>query len=291
LATTVAKPTASDLASQYGFALSFMNSDPSLKALFDQAVKNTWSTAKFQAMLKASPWYQKNAESIRQYTVLKTSDPATFAARKAQLVAQITQKAASLGAPIPYGTLNDIADQALKFNWNDAQLTTTLGSYVKTVNGVYNGGAATDSDTIHQTAWRNGVNLSEPAVQSMMQQIAQGKATIGFFQNYVRNMAKTVAPGYAAQLDTGMDLYDIANPYIQAKAKILEQNPANIDLFDNDIRNALSSKGADGKPSSMSLWQFEQSMRAKPEWLTTQNANDSVMSIGHKVLQDFGFAS
>ena len=283
--------TASELASQYGFALAFMQSDPALNALFNQAVKENWTSAQFQAKLKASPWYQKNAESVRQYTLLKTTDPATFNARKQALLTQISQRAASLGAPIPWATLSQIADNALKFNYNDAQINQTLGSYVKAVNGVYNGQAATDSDTIRQTAWRNGVNLSESTVQSWMQQIAEGKSTIGFYQNYVRNMAKTVAPSYATQLDAGMDLFDIANPYIQAKAKILEKNPADIDLFDPDVRGALSSTGGDGKPSSMSLWQFEQSMRQKPEWLNTANANDSIAGIAHKVLADFGFMS
>lgn len=286
-----ASPTSAELASQYGFALAFLNSDPELKSLFGQASKGNWTAEKFQAAIRDSNWYKKNAESVRQYTVLKTTDPATFNARKQALLTQLSQRATQLGAPIPWTTLSTIADTALKFNYNDAQINNVLGGYVKSVNGVYNGAAATDSDSIRQTAWRNGVHLSEPTVQSMMQQIGQGKATIGFFQNYVRNMAKTVAPGYAEQLDSGMDLYDIANPYIQAKAKILEMNPADIDLFDPDVRSALSGVGADGKPSSTSLWQFEQQMRQNPKWLTTQNANDSVMGIAHKVLQDFGFAS
>jgi hypothetical protein len=286
----VATINSAQLASQYGFALSFMNSDASLKALFGKAVAGNWTTQKFQAELKNTAWYKTSSESVRQYTVLKTSDPASFNQRRSQLVAQITARAASLGAPIDSGTLASIADSALKFNWNDAQINQQLGSYVKTVNGVYNGAAATDSDTIRQTAWRNGVHLSDASLQSYVQQIAQGKATVGFFQNYVRGMAKQLAPGYSDQLDSGMDLYDIANPYIQAKAKILEMNPADVDLFDGDIRNALSSKGSDGKPASQSLWQFEQSMRQNPLWLKTQNAQDSVMGVAHKVLQDFGFS-
>lgn len=291
ISPTLSKPTQAELASQYGFALAFLNSDPELKSLFGQAVSQGWTTDQFQAKLRASKWYQTHSESVRQATVLQTADPATYAARKQALLVQLSQRAAQLGAPIPWNTLGSLADQFLKFNYNDAQINNVLGGYVKAVNGVYNGAAATDADTIRQTAWRNGVSLSEPTVQSMMQQIAQGKATVGFFQNYVRNMAKTLAPGYSQQLDSGMDLYDIANPYIQAKAKILEMNPADIDLFDPDIRGALSSTGSDGKPASQSLWQFEQSMRAKPQWLTTQNANDSIMSIAHRVLSDFGFST
>jgi hypothetical protein len=259
--------------------------------LFNQAVKEGWTAQMFQARLKGTKWFSTHSDSVRQYTALASTDPATVAQRKQALLTQLSQQAAKLGAPIPWTTLSNIADAALKFNYNDAQLNQILGGYVKAVNGVYNGQAATDSDTLHQTAWRNGVNISSASLESWMQQIAQGKATVGFFQNYIRNMAKTLAPGYATQLDSGLDLYDVANPYIQAKAKILEINPADVDLFDPDIRGALSSTGKDGTPSSTSLWQFEQKMRQDPRWLNTANANDSVMGIAHKVLQDFGFAA
>jgi hypothetical protein len=36
------------------------------------------------------------------------------------------------------------------------------------------------------------------------------------------------------------------------------------------------------------LWQFENELRSDPRWKKTQNAQDSLMQVGHQVLADFG---
>lgn len=281
----------SELAQQYGFALAFLNSDPSLKSLFSNAVKETWTTEKFVAKLKDTSWYKKNGEAARQAQLLKKTDPATWNARKAATIAQLSDRAAAMGAPISSNQLQQIAENSLTFNWNEAQISDVLGGYTKAVNGVYNGNVGSDVDSLKQTAWRNGVNLSATTLQSYAQQIAQGKADRGFFEQNIRKMAKTAAPGYADQLDAGMDLYDIADPYRQSMAKILERNPADIDLFDPTIRGAISATGPDGKPASKSLWQFEQDLRKDPRWLQTDNAIQAGMGVAHSVLKDMGFAN
>lgn len=279
------------LAADYGWSLALLRSDKSLSALFDAAVKNNYTAEKFTAELRNTAWYKKNGESARQYQVLKNTDPATMTQRRAQMRAQLADAAAQMGASIPSVKLNAIAEQALMLNWNDSQLRNAMGGYVHAVNGVYNGSAATDTDALKQTAWRNGVNISAATMQSWAQQIAMGNANVAFYKDYIKKSAKSLAPAYADELDAGMDLFDIAQPLMEAKAKILEMNPADIDLNDKDIRNALSSVGPDGKAASQSLWQFEQQMRKNPAWLKTQNAQDSIMSVGKKVLSDMGLGA
>jgi hypothetical protein len=161
------------------------------------------------------------------------------------------------------------------FGWNDNQIRDTLSSYVHTMNGVYNGQAGADSDQLKQTAWRNGIRVPSATIQSYVQSIAAGKTSVNYYQDLIRKQAKTLAPGFSDQIDSGMDLWDIASPYMQAKASLLQQDPAKIDLFDADVRQALSAKGADGKPTSMSLWEFEDKVRQNPEYMKTDTARDA----------------
>src|SRR6187549_1678415 len=90
----------SELASQYGFALAFLKSDKSLWKLFNQAVDKSWSAEQFVAKLKGISWYKKNGEAARQYELLRTSDPASFAAKRGALGAQIKDAANQLGATV-----------------------------------------------------------------------------------------------------------------------------------------------------------------------------------------------
>ena len=287
----MAKLDAAKLAADYGWSLTLLKSDKTLYSTFQQAVKETWSAEKFIAKIKTTAWYKKNGESARQYQVLKATDPATLNSRRAALIAQIQDAASSMGAAVPTAKLGTIAEQALMFSWNDAQLKNALGGYVKVVNGVYSGAAATDTEQLRQTAWRNGINLSSPTLQNWAALIAKGQGSTQMFQTQIRNLAKSLAPGYAQELDSGLDLHDIASPFMQSMGSVLEMNPADIDLFTPEIRKALSGTTADGKPASTSLWQFEQSLRKDSRWLGTKNAQDAVMSTGRKVLQDFGLTA
>jgi len=277
------------LAEDYGYAYSFLKSDKSLWAKFLEAVKGNWTAQKFQAEVKTTAWYKKNADSVRAYQYLKTTNPGEFAAQKIALKAQLQDKAAALGATISSVTLARLTDNAMKYGWNESQIQNTLADYVRVTNGVYKGSTGNDIESVRQTAYRNGVKISKATENGWAHAIAAGSITAESLQRQVRQMAKSLAPGYAQELDAGMDLQDIVSPYIESKAKILEMNPADIDLFDNDIRKAVSGVGKDGKPASKTLWQFEQEMRQDPRWLKTQNSQDSLMSVGHSVLKDMGF--
>lgn len=281
--------TAKQLAEDYGYAYSFLKSDSSLWGKFLQAVKGNWTAQKFQAEVKNTNWYKKHSDTTRQFQYLRTTDPAEWNSQRAQTRAQIQDKAAAMGATLSGVTLWRIADNAMQYGWNDSQIQNTLSTYVKVTNGVYRGSVGNDIETVRATAYKNGINISPATINGWAKSIASGNITAESLERYVRQMAKSLAPGYAKELDAGIDLQDIVSPYIQSKAKLLEKNPADIDMFDPDIRKAVSGVTKDGKPASQSLWQFEQGIRAQPAWLKTQNAQDGVMAAGKKVLEDFGF--
>src|SRR5213594_195726 len=72
--------TPEELAASYGWAYGFLNSSPELKKLFGEAVKGGWEPGKFQAELRDTNWWKKNSETQRQAQVIKSTDPATWAA-------------------------------------------------------------------------------------------------------------------------------------------------------------------------------------------------------------------
>ncbi len=77
------------LARQYGFVQAFFEADPELKALFDRAVKKTFTPDRFIAELRDTKWFKKNAVTVRNALMQKTADPATYKQRVNQLGATI----------------------------------------------------------------------------------------------------------------------------------------------------------------------------------------------------------
>lgn len=283
------KLSAQDLAEQYGFAYTFLKSHKDVWGIFQQAVAGTWTPDKFVAKLRTTDWWKTTGESVRQYQLMQANDPAKLQQNRSALAAQLQDSAAALGAVLSKKQLYRITENALMFGWNDAQTRNVLGQYIRTKNGVFSGQAATDDEALHQLAWRNGLNFHGKTFDNWITSMASGNTNLAYYQSYIRTQAKALAPSFARELDAGMDLYDIASPYIQAKAKILQKDPAEIDLFDPDVRSALSSKDKDGKPTSKSLWQFEQEMRNNPEYLKTDDARNNAYGVAHQVLKDFGF--
>jgi len=281
--------TARKLAEEYGFAYAFMKSDKSLWHLFKSAVKGTWSAEKFAAKLKESSWYKKHSESIRQYQLLKSTDPATYSSRLAQTMAEMKDSAVALGARLSSEQLKKLSDNALKFNWNSAQIANILGDYVKAKNGVYTGDTGDAIDQIEKISWANGIRLSEATKNKYAMNIAKGNYDADYIANFLRQQAASAYPAFADQLNSGMDMYDISSAYRESMAQILEINPADVDMFDKTIKSALQVRTPEGKPTSKTLYQFEQDLRKDDRWKKTRNARSSLDSVASAVLKDFGF--
>jgi hypothetical protein len=155
----------------------------------------------------------------------------------------------------------------------------------------YGGQAAVNAETLRQVAYNNGVRIGDKQLREWLVRVGAGEDISGFEQ-YVRNMAKSTFPGFEAEIDAGMNVRDIAEPYIQSMSDILELNPAQIDLFSPKIRRAIQDTDPEsGKVQMKPLWQFERELRKDPRWLETKNARDTVMPTVHAVLQKWGVVS
>lgn len=279
-------------AKDFGYQLAFLKSDPELYALFQKAVKEGWdpNSNTFAVALQKTKWWRTHGETYRQNLAQSKVDPGTFQDRVAQKFADLADLSQQMGGTGSGSIISRLAHDAVLFGWSDAQIRNQLAAYVKITGGRAQGQAGDTVQALRQTAWRNGVKVSDNWLQTQARSIAAGNMTLEDAQRTLREQyAKSLAPGFAKELSSGMDLYDIASPYIQSMASTLELNPTDIDLFDPTIRNALNAKGPDGKPGgTQTLYDFEQGLRNDKRWLKTKQAQDQTMTVAHQVLSDMG---
>lgn len=280
-----------DLASEYGWASGFLNSIPELKNLFSQAVSGTWTSDKFQAELRNTNWWKDNSQSMRDAAALKATDPATWNANLQAMTVKIQQEAAAMGAAIPPSKLSKLAATAVSTNMDDAQMKDVLGGYVNFTNGTLTGAAGMYSNNIKQYASQMGVSLSDQTIKNQAALIARGLGTEEDFRAQIAQQASSMYPAYSDAISGGATMQDIANPYIQMMSQSLGLNPATITLQDPTIKAALNGAGQDGKPTGMSLTDFQSSIRSDPRWGQTQQAQDSTMQTGVSVLRSMGLIS
>lgn len=277
-----------ELQSTYGWIASVLNSDPELKRLFERAVSKGWTADKFQAELRSTKWYRKNGEAWRNAKVQKESDPATYKANVSQVQTRLQLMASEIGAVVSPAALKRMATQAYNLGWDDNQIRTTMASYVRFTDGRMLGQAGQWETQLRQYAQDMGVTISNKTIKNAVQNVVAGKSTISDAMNNLRETAASAFPMLADRLRAGETVADIADPYRQTMAGLLEIDPDQIKLNDSMVRRALSGSGPDGQPALQSLWDFEREVRKDGRWLKTKNARDDMTGVATDLLKGWG---
>lgn len=286
-----AKLSPEELASEYGFAYSFLQSVPELKTKFGQSVNETWSKDKFMAEIRDTKWWKENSATMRQAQMEKSTDPATYEANLAATKLQVQQLAAEMGAVIPPAKLSKIAAQAYATGLQEDGLRNILGNYVTFIKGTLRGEAGAYENSMKQYAYQQGVTLDDQTIKNQAALVGRKMATEADFKNQIVQQAISAFPGYKQQLEAGQTMADIANPYVQIMAQELDLNPSSIKLTDPLIKQALNGVDAQGKPTGLDQSSFLDRIRSDPRWGRTQNAQDKVMNVGLSVLKSMGLRS
>lgn len=278
---------------QYGYVEGLFDAVPELRRLFDRTLKGDWSPAKFQAELRETRWWKKHAQSEKDYLVLLYGDPATARQKMGQALTEVKQAAAQMGVKIT-GEMSKVfsgaAYNVVAKGWTSDDLKYYLGRFVHFDNSKLPGGEAGQAiDQLQQYSYAMGIKNSNKWYLDRAREIVRGSSTVQDAQSAIRKQAQGMFPGWQKQLEMGQTVADLASPYMQSMAQLLEIPPGSINLFDPSIKKALQFKDPKtGKTSAQPLWAFENKIREDPRWAKTKNAQDSTMQNAHQVLSDFG---
>ena len=289
----VPKLSSSELAEQYGFVSGFLNSNPELKKLFKSAVSGSWSADKFQAKLRTTKWWKTHSKDEREHLLKVRSDPATAKQEMSQAKVKISQMANQMGMIMTASSKKRVSTAAYNMvakGWDEGQVRNYLGQYVYFTGENLQGEGGEAIMEMREYSYAMGVKLTDGWYADNARDVIRGMATLQDMKSKILNKAKAAFPQWTKQLESGQTVADIASPYMQTMAEILELPPGSVNLFDSTIKKALSYKNPgtlqkEAKP----LWQFENDLRSDPRWRKTKNAQDSLFQVGHQVLADFGF--
>jgi len=283
--------TPEELAASYGWSIGFMNANPELKKIFDQAVKEGWTANKFMAEARDTGWFKNTSESARKAQVIEKTDPATWQAMIKASTAKLQKLATEVGAAIPEDKFKTFAENIIRTGMSDDEIRYALGEYIKFMDdGTLRGSTGMNASVLKEYAAKMGVDLSDEAVKNQAAMISQKLLTIEDSKAQLREQAKSAFPGYAEQIDGGITVQELAAPYQNVKARELEL-PVDQNLNDPQIRSAMNAMNQEGKPQGLALWQFQNQIRNDPRWTATQNAQNQMVNAGQKVLKDMGLTS
>lgn len=261
---------------EYGLSYALFKAFPELDKLLHQAVNGNWTAQKFQVELRQTNWFRKHSDVWRENTALKYADPAAYRERLSNSVTTVRNLMGAYGITLSGEASKRLGERALLFGMSEDQIKDQLSKYVKpSAAGHYGGQLAGIEQNLRETALRNGVRIGKDQLQRWMQSITRGDSGMEQYETFLRDMAAKTFTLYGDQIKGGMDLADVASPYVQSMAEILELNPGSLDLYDPTIRKALSGQRNDkGELQFTSVTDFEDSLRKDSRWQFTKNAKN-----------------
>jgi hypothetical protein len=104
------------------------------------AVNEGWDATKIQANIAQTPWWQKTSTALRQYQQNKATNPgdldfANPGSSAQQKLGDIQDAAKSVGLQLPQGIAQNLATEALMYNWDSTQIRENIGSVAATGQG------------------------------------------------------------------------------------------------------------------------------------------------------------
>lgn len=311
-----------DLAANYGWSLAVLNSDKSLKELFKTAVKKQYTPERFTAELMQTKWFRSRSEAQRKYQIMRQTDPAKYVAQVTQVMASLSDQWAEMtGQALPRvapklknvnkkvgdkttnitevvngkGFLWTVADTALKFGWNEAQIRDRLANsfdWSKAVKANTLAGSASGTlQTWRAAAHALGIQPSDDYLSARLRSVHAGNDTNEGVLGRLKKLSAQRYAAFADDIEAGATLDDLTQNYKESIGRILEIPSSQVDVFDKNIQKAITRRNDQGAHEPMNIGDFEDELRKDSRWQYTQNAHDDVVGTGMNVLKSLGVAS
>lgn len=251
---------------------------------------NPWDANKFTSEIQNTSWFKQTPAGNRQYLFTQVFDPASATRDANQMALKILNQSNTMGAHLTLQQGALMADAAIEQGWDDARIQQEIVNNTKySPNLKLGAGTISASQTrIRGLAGDYGVNVAPETAFDWAGKIADGLSTEQSFTEYAKDQAKLAHPYWQKQLDQGMTVRQLADPYIQNAAKLLDINPNTVDLTDPKWNFTTTDKTGAQAPMSQLDWQKRLMTDKSYGFDNTQTAIDAAHSLDSTIRSTFG---
>lgn len=283
----------SELAEQYGYALSVIYSNRQLTELFNRALKGDregqWTTQKFVAELKSTDWW-KNGKYWRQ-AYISQKEGTEWENDMASATKAVNMRATALGVTLDEKQAKRLATRYLYEGWYDGPRQSFLDDALSEYIGEASVGVEDYEAQLRSLAFNYGVEktLDETWYTNAKRRLARGETTLDSLTAEVREKAKSKYAPLAGAIDNGETTRSALKGYTSSMADLLELDETKIDLDDPLLKRAWTTvNGLDGTPGTMTLFDFENEIRKDGRWKSTKNGRQTTLNVAQSFLRSLG---
>jgi hypothetical protein len=274
----------------YGDYMAHFLNHPEIGPLILQAAQNGYSPDRLRGLLSTTKWWKDTSQSARQWEQTMAEDPASANQQIDQVLADITDQAATMGVPMDKARARKIAEDSLRFGWNATQLVDTLAHEAE---GGTTGQGTIDvlTQTIKALSHQYMMPISDTTAFNWAMRVTKGEMVMDTVKFLLGEQAKSRYPALAAIIDQGGTPADYFAPYKQLAAKTLEIPEDSIDLSQGKFATVLQAP--DDPTNPMRLSDFERLIKTDERfgYKYTNQANDTVDQLTMFIGDRFGVAA
>lgn len=276
---------------QYPELIPILNKSGVRDALF-LAVENNYSPARVQAALQATEYYRTTSATRRAWDILTTVDPTTSQERLKQYQMKLESIINETGIHPTAEQYQNILNEAAANQWSDSMFKLNVVWQAGNLAGTHITGEMQNSLTqVDSLASDYGVPISTQTGIDWASKLTAGSVDVNAVRGYMIEQAKSLYPGLANAIDSGITVKQYTDPYAQIAARELNINPNDFNLQDTKWSAPLQQiDPKTGQRTAMSLDQWQTTLRTDPKYNydSTQNAQSQAASLVTTLGQKFG---
>jgi hypothetical protein len=268
---------------------------PEIGPILLQAAREGWNDQRLNLAVTSTTFFKTTTANQREWGLLQTTDPATASKQISNGETAIRTFLSQQGASLSDEQITTLAS-SLRSNGGEgafqnqqglAEATLALIQYNPT--DVLYGSLKKSVTNVKQVADEYLVTIDDKSAFEYAKAIQMGKMTADNVTEAMKSQAKASYSQFSDQLDKGITMKAISDPYRQQAAQLLEVSPETISMNDNKYSQMLSySDGKSPTPRAMSLGEAAKHIKSQEEYHFTKQANQEAASLASTIANKFG---
>ena len=277
----------------YGGYYAIVKQNQEIASLLLLATEQGWDESKFQYQLEQTNWWKDTTGAAREFSIREQRDPSTVATEINNKAAELQAFGVQIGLTPGSVDYNQIARDSLRFGWGD-QVTQNALNYraTQSVAGRYSLLNGYYGDKVRDLMRDYGQSLPNETLQIYVNDLATGAQSLETLKLEAEEAAKAMFPSIADRIARGQTVTQIAQPYRNTAASILEVDPNSIDFTNSEWAKAFTVQNADGSQRTMNFNEWGDYLRTNRQFgyeYTTQ-AKQRAYQVANQLADLFGKA-
>lgn len=282
---------ASDEAQNYGFSKRWLDKHKDVNAVVQKAIDSGWTQERLAVEIKNTGWYRNQEEAQRKWSTIIVEQPREARRIKADNKRAAQQTASLLGVSLSDSKANELADKGSRYGWDEDDFRVAMSGLITTSaitsHTMPLGDTANLIAQINQYEEQYLIKVTNSHRLSMAKRLARGDIQMEDVRShFVRHAARTYA-SVADDINAGMTMTEIMQPYLQDAAEELGVSSANINTFDPKWTAAVT--GGDNN-EALTREQWLEKIRTDKQYgyANTRKAKNEAAELSNSIKRMFG---